>query len=86
MSRLNVPESKLLWLGVLKALGGVGLLVGIAFPLIGVAAAIGLILYFMCAIVTTIRAGWYTHIPIPAIWLSLAIGSLVLRLTLSGAR
>jgi DoxX-like family len=80
MDRLGVPESQLLPLGSLKAAGAAGLLVGVGVPLIGVAAAVGLVLFFVGAIVTAIRAQWYTHIPQPAIFLMLAAGSLVLGL------
>jgi hypothetical protein len=58
MARVGVPESWLTFpIGTLKLAGAVGLLVGlIGVPLIGIAAAIGLILYFVCAIYTHIRA------------------------------
>ena len=80
MDRLGVPESQLIPLGALKAAGAAGLLVGIGVPPIGVAAAVGLVLFFVGAIVTAIRAHWYTHIPQPATFLMLAAGSLVLGL------
>jgi hypothetical protein len=80
MTRLGVPHSWVFSLGLLKAAGAFGLLVGIGFPLIGVAASVGLILFFVGALVTAMRAHWYGHIPYPAAWLLLAVGSLVLRL------
>lgn len=80
MARLKIPQSWLFWLGFLKMAGALGLLAGIVLPPVGVAASIGLILFFTGAIVTTIRAHWYAHTPVPGIWLLLAIGSLVLRL------
>lgn len=67
-------------LGVAKAAGAVGLLVGIAVPTIGVAAAVGLVLYFVGAIVTVLRARWPAHLPYPTAFLALAVGALVLRL------
>ena len=70
-------------LGVLKAAGALGLLVGIGVPLIGIAAAVGLVLFFVGAIAVVIRAGWYSHLPWPATYLLLAIGSLALRLAMS---
>lgn len=79
MSRLGISERWLTSLGVLKALGAVGLLVGLRIPQIGVAAAIGLVLFFVGAIVTALRAHWYGHFPYPAVWLVLALGSLILR-------
>jgi DoxX-like family len=80
MNRLGVPESQMSPLGALKAAGAAGLLVGIGVPPIGVAAAFGLILFFVGAIVTAMRAHWYAHIPQPAMFLVLAAGALVLRL------
>jgi hypothetical protein len=80
MNRLGVPESQLFLLGALKAAGAAGLLVGIGVPVIGLAAAVGLVLFFVGAIVTAVRAHWYTHIPQPAAFLMLASGSLVLGL------
>jgi len=51
MAKANVPESWLTMLGILKAAGALGLLVGISMPLIGTAAAIGLILFFVAAVI-----------------------------------
>jgi hypothetical protein len=67
-------------LGALKAAGALGLLVGIAIPLIGVAASAGLVLFFVGAIFSAMRARWYAHIPYPATFLLLAVGSLFTRL------
>jgi hypothetical protein len=75
--------SRLFILGVLKAAGALGLLVGIGVPLIGVATAVGLVLFFVGAIAVVMRAGWYSHLPWPATYLLLAIGSLALRLAMS---
>jgi hypothetical protein len=80
MSRLGVPEWQLFPLGALKAAGAAGLLVGIGVPLIGVAAACGLILFFVGAIATATRAHWYSHVPQPTAFLLLAVVSLALRL------
>lgn len=80
MTRLKVPESKLTMLGILKAAAALGLLAGIVVPLIGAAAAVGLTLFFVGAIVTALRAQWYAHIPYPVAWLLLALAALVLEL------
>jgi len=69
--------------GALKAAGALGLLVGVCAPLIGVAAAIGLVLFFVGAIAVVMRARWYSHLPSPTTYLLLAIGSLALRLAVS---
>jgi len=83
ISRWGGSHSWLFTLGALKAAGALGLLVGIGVPLIGVAAAVGLALFFVGAIAVVIRAGWYSHLPWPATYLLLAIGSLALRLAVS---
>lgn len=75
MARARVPRSWLTTLGALKAAGGLGILIGIGVPAIGVAAAIGVILFFVGAIITHVRAGWYSF-GFPAVYLALAIASL----------
>lgn len=65
----GVPQSWWPWLSAAKALGALGLLTGLAIPSLGVAAAIGLVLYFLGAIATVIRAHAYAHIPFPLIYL-----------------
>jgi uncharacterized membrane protein len=59
MARAGVPESWLTFpIGTLKTAGAAGLLLGVAgVPLIGTAAAIGLVLFFTCAVYTHLLAG-----------------------------
>ncbi len=66
-----------------KAAGAVGLFVGIGVPPIGVAAGVGLVLFFVGAISVVIRARWYSHLLWPVTYLLLTIGSLALRLAAS---
>lgn len=80
MARLNIPERQLLPLGVLKAAGALGLLAGIVVPAVGVAAGVGLVLYFVGAIVVVLRAHFYAHIPYPVIFFLLAAAAMALRL------
>ena len=79
MARADVPESWLTRLGIAKAAGALGLVVGIVIPPIGVAAAIGVILFFVGAIITHIRARWFSF-GFPATYLLLAVGALVMGL------
>jgi hypothetical protein len=65
----GVPRSWWPWLGAAKAAGAIGLLVGVAVPSVGVAATIGLVLYFLGAVITVMRARSYTHIPFPLLYL-----------------
>jgi hypothetical protein len=60
MAKAGVPESWITMLGALKAAGALGLLVGIGVPLIGTAAAVGLVLFFVGAIITHLRARDYS--------------------------
>jgi DoxX-like family len=80
MTRLGVPQSQLFTLGALKVAGALGLLAGIAVPAIGLAAAVGLVLFFVGAIATAIHAHWYAHLSYPAAFLVLASAALVLRI------
>ena len=82
MARVGVSESWITTLGTLKAAGALGLLVGIAMPLIGVAAAGGLVLFFVGAIVTHLRARDYSF-GLAVVFLMLSLTALVLRLAAS---
>jgi hypothetical protein len=62
----------------LKAAGALGLLVGIGVPVIGTAAAVGLVLFFVAAIITHLRARDYSLGP-AVVFLLLAVAALVLR-------
>ena len=74
----GVPRSWWPWLGTAKALGAVGLLVGLAVPAVGVAASVGLVAYFAGAAVTIVRARAYGHIPFPLLYLAPALAAGVL--------
>jgi DoxX-like family len=60
MVKAGVPVSWLTFpIGTLKTLGALGLAVGLAYRPLGVSAAIGLVLFFVCAVYTHIRASDY---------------------------
>src|SRR5215211_8826128 len=82
MTRVGMPRTALFPLAVLKIAGALGLLIGIGVPALGVAAAIGLVLFFIGALVTHFRARYWDIAP-PVAFLLLAVGSLVLRLASS---
>lgn len=82
MTRAGVSQSWLTTLGVLKAAGAVGLLVGLVVPPIGIAAAVGLVLFFVAAIVVHLRAHDGSF-GLAAVFLVLAVAALGLRLALS---
>ena len=57
----GVPRSWWPWISTAKAAGAAGLLVGLFVPAIGVTATIALVLYFIGAVVTVMRARMYSH-------------------------
>ncbi|WP_370962298.1 DoxX family protein [Amycolatopsis sp. cg9] len=78
ITEYGVPEAWWTWLGAAKAAGAVGLVVGLFVPPIGVAAAIGLVLYFAGAVVTVLRARSYGHVVFPLIYVAPVVASLAL--------
>jgi DoxX-like family len=87
MVKAGVPESWLTFpIGTLKTAGAVGLLLGvIGVPLIGTAAAVGLILFFVCALYTHMRAGDYSpQFGLAIGFLLLAVAALALDLATAG--
>lgn len=72
----GVPETWWTPLGLAKATGSVGLLVGLLVPPIGIAAAIGLILYFTGAVVTVLRARSYKTVAFPLLYLVPVVAAL----------
>jgi uncharacterized membrane protein len=55
------PESRLHWLGMAEVAGAIGLLVGIAWRPLGIAAGVGVTLYFVGAVIGHLRvhdAAW----------------------------
>ncbi|MCT2582618.1 DoxX family protein [Actinophytocola gossypii] len=78
LAEYGVPRSWWPWLGTAKAAGAIGLVVGLFVPVIGVAAAVGLVLYFTGAVVTVLRARSYAHVPFPLMYAAPVVASLVL--------
>jgi hypothetical protein len=79
MEKAGVPTTWLNGLGILKAAGALGLLVGFAVPLVGLAAIIGIILFYCGAIVTHLRVR-DNSFGLAAVFLLLAAATLGLRL------
>jgi hypothetical protein len=66
-------------LGTLKVAGAIGLLGGLVGPpAIGIAAATGLVLYFIGAVIAHLRARVLYNIAFPGAYLGLSAASLVL--------
>jgi hypothetical protein len=70
LAAYGVPRSWWPWLATAKTAGAAGLIVGLAIPPIGIAATIGIAIYFLAAVVTVIRAGAYSHVPYPLLYLA----------------
>lgn len=74
--KVRVGQGWMIPFGMLLASGAVGLLVGFAVPALGTAAAIGLVVYFVCAV------GAHVRVRDPQVagavsFLSLAIAALI---------
>jgi uncharacterized membrane protein YphA (DoxX/SURF4 family) len=76
---LGVPLSWFPLLGAAEVAGAVGLLVGLAVPPVGIAAAIGVIVYFIGAVITHLRAGDHALVA-PLVPGLLAVAALALRI------
>lgn len=87
MIKANVPRSWMVFpIGTLKTAGAVGLLLGVlGVPIIGTAAAIGLSLFFVCAVYTHLLARDYSpQLALASVvFLPLAVGSLALDIAVS---
>jgi uncharacterized membrane protein YphA (DoxX/SURF4 family) len=80
---VGVPMKYFPLLAACELAGGLGLVLGIWWPLLGVAAGIGLVLYFVGACASHLRVGDAKGIGPAAFILVVAAAALVLRL-LSG--
>ena len=60
--------------------GALGLLAGIGWPALGIAGGVGLVLYFVGAVVSHLRAGDFKGIGSAAFMLGAAAGALTLRI------
>ena len=77
-AEVGVAESWVPLLGALKAAGVGGLVIGLfGITPIGIAAAVGLVAFFIGAVATHIRARVFYNIAFPTAYLALAAASLV---------
>ena len=80
LGKIGVPDAWFPRLGALEAAGGLGLVIGIWWAPLGIAAAIGLVLYFVGAVYFHVRAKDFPGLPPAAVILVLSVVALVLRL------
>ncbi|WP_328299625.1 DoxX family protein [Streptomyces sp. NBC_00435] len=78
MEQYEVPETWWTPLGVAKAAGALGLLIGLFVPAVGIAAGIGLVLYYAGAVITVVRARAYAHVPFPALYMAPVVAAFAL--------
>jgi hypothetical protein len=78
--RAGVPEDRLDYLAAILLAGAAGLILGLFWAPVGVAAAIGLVCYFVVAVAFHIRADDARHLPIPLVIALIAAAALILRL------
>jgi hypothetical protein len=74
----GVPRSWWPWLGAAKTAGALGLAAGVFVPVLGVVAAVCLVLYFLGAAITVLRARFWAHVSAPALYVAPVVASLVL--------
>jgi hypothetical protein len=78
-AELGISRSWIPLLGALKAAGAAGLVLGLlGVRFIGIAAATGLVLFFVGALAVHVRARVFHNIAAPGGFLALAVASLVL--------
>ncbi|MBO0839395.1 MAG: DoxX family protein [Sciscionella sp.] len=75
-AEVHVPTRALPYLASLKLAGAVGLVVGLTvLPWLGVAAGLGLIVFFVGAVAAHVRARVFYNIAFPGVYLLLAVAS-----------
>jgi len=78
--RVGVPRDKLDYLAAILLVGAGGLAIGLFWAPIGVAATIGVIVYFLLAVAAHLRADDARNLPTPGAIELVAIATLALRL------
>jgi hypothetical protein len=77
--RLGVPEHRLNVLALVLLAGAAGIAFGLYWAPAGIAAGIGLVLYFLLAVGAHIRAGDQRNLPTPILLVVLSVATLALR-------
>jgi hypothetical protein len=78
-ARVGVPEERLNALAAILLAGAAGLIVGLLWAPLGIAASAGLALYFVLAIAAHVRAADAKNLPTPLTMEMLAAATLILR-------
>jgi DoxX-like family len=77
--RVGVPEERLNILALTLFAGAAGLLLGLLWMPLGIAAAVAVAVYFLVAIAAHIRSGDLEHAPTPVVMEFLALAAAILR-------
>ncbi|NKZ03456.1 DoxX family protein [Actinomadura latina] len=81
-AEVGLPRSSLPLLAALKGAGAAGLVLGLlGLDVIGIAAAAGLVGFFVIAVAAHVRARVFYNIAFPGAYLALAVASLILAAT-----
>jgi DoxX-like family len=78
-TRVGVPEERLDLLAATLLAGAAGLLLGLVWAPLGIAAAVAVAVYFLVAIAAHIRSDDLEHLPTPIVMEALAVAAVVLR-------
>jgi DoxX-like family len=79
-ARVGVPEDRLNHLALILLAGAAGLLAGLFWAPVGIAAAAGTVCYFLLAVAAHVRANDTSNLPTPMVMALLAAAALTLRL------
>ncbi|WP_433380104.1 DoxX family protein [Actinoplanes sp. CA-142083] len=79
--RVGVPEQRLNLLALILIAGAAGLVAGLWWQPLGVAAAGGLAAYFVLAVVAHVRHHDLKPLPTPLVFLALSLTALALHVT-----
>ncbi|MFG3703261.1 DoxX family protein [Micromonospora sp. NPDC047670] len=80
LTRLGVPHNWFPILALLEFAGALGLLAGIVYRPLGIAASIGVVLYFVGAVVSHLRVKDVKGAPVPTVLVLVSAAPLVLGL------
>lgn len=80
-ARVGVPERALRSLALILLAGAIGVLAGLWWPVLGLMSAVGLVGYFMVAVVFHVRAGDYRTLATPLAYGTLALAVSLIHLT-----
>jgi DoxX-like family len=79
-AKVGVPGQRLNLLALILLLGAAGLLIGLAWTPIGVAAAVGVVVYFVLAIAAHVRHDDAANLPTPVAIEAMAVAVLALQI------